>query len=177
MPERRIAVAVDAGGQRRGDRFELEMAERRAGRRRQARRHTAGIPLLPGNRVALAIGIGVNVVAHPEDVPYPATSLKALGLCWRRRDACSWRCPTPGTRMSAIWNSGARARLGYGSAGWRALPGSDRKSPCGSTAMSCAASSRQSTRIAASSSAPAAAVVKIAAGDVHFGAVASAGAA
>ncbi|MBN9071415.1 MAG: biotin--[acetyl-CoA-carboxylase] ligase [Rhizobiales bacterium] len=30
-------------------------------------------------RVALAIGIGVNVVAHPEDVPYPATSLAALG--------------------------------------------------------------------------------------------------
>src|SRR5690606_25401610 len=35
---------------------------------------------LPGNRAALAIGIGVNVVAHPEDTPYPATSLKALGF-------------------------------------------------------------------------------------------------
>ncbi|MGH6761486.1 MAG: biotin--[acetyl-CoA-carboxylase] ligase [Phyllobacterium sp.] len=36
--------------------------------------------LLPGNRFAVAIGIGVNVVAHPEDVPYPAVSLNALGV-------------------------------------------------------------------------------------------------
>ncbi|WP_265519518.1 biotin--[acetyl-CoA-carboxylase] ligase [Nitratireductor luteus] len=35
--------------------------------------------LLGPDRLALAIGIGVNVVAHPEGLPYPATSLKALG--------------------------------------------------------------------------------------------------
>lgn len=29
--------------------------------------------------LALAIGIGVNVVSHPEGLPYPATSLRALG--------------------------------------------------------------------------------------------------
>ncbi len=34
---------------------------------------------LDGGRYALAIGIGVNVVAHPEGLPYPATSLAALG--------------------------------------------------------------------------------------------------
>src|SRR6185503_8262211 len=28
---------------------------------------------------ALAIGIGVNIVAHPAGLPYPATSLAALG--------------------------------------------------------------------------------------------------
>src|SRR6185369_6398162 len=32
-----------------------------------------------GGGYALAIGIGVNVVAHPEGLPYPATSLAALG--------------------------------------------------------------------------------------------------
>ncbi|MGH6859611.1 MAG: biotin--[acetyl-CoA-carboxylase] ligase [Phyllobacterium sp.] len=35
-------------------------------------------PLADG-RLALVIGIGVNVVAYPEDVPYPATSLARLG--------------------------------------------------------------------------------------------------
>ena len=33
----------------------------------------------PDGRLALAIGIGVNVVSHPEGLPYPATSLRALG--------------------------------------------------------------------------------------------------
>jgi len=33
----------------------------------------------PDNSLALAIGIGVNVVSHPDGLPYPATSLKALG--------------------------------------------------------------------------------------------------
>lgn len=34
---------------------------------------------LPNQRFALAIGIGVNVVIYPDDTPYPATSLAALG--------------------------------------------------------------------------------------------------
>lgn len=33
----------------------------------------------PDGRTAIVIGIGVNVVAAPKDVPYPATSLAALG--------------------------------------------------------------------------------------------------
>jgi BirA family biotin operon repressor/biotin-[acetyl-CoA-carboxylase] ligase len=35
--------------------------------------------LLPGGRFAAAIGIGVNIVSHPGDLPYPATSLHAIG--------------------------------------------------------------------------------------------------
>lgn len=35
--------------------------------------------LLPGGRFAAAIGIGVNVVSHPEGLPYAATSLQAIG--------------------------------------------------------------------------------------------------
>lgn len=35
--------------------------------------------LLADGRLAVAVGIGVNVVAHPEGTPYPATSLAALG--------------------------------------------------------------------------------------------------
>lgn len=35
--------------------------------------------MLADERFALAIGIGVNVAAYPDDTPYPATSLAALG--------------------------------------------------------------------------------------------------
>jgi len=35
---------------------------------------------LPDGRHAIAIGLGVNVVAFPPDLPYPATSLVALGV-------------------------------------------------------------------------------------------------
>jgi BirA family biotin operon repressor/biotin-[acetyl-CoA-carboxylase] ligase len=34
----------------------------------------------PSGRHGIIVGIGVNVVAAPEGVPYPATSLKALGV-------------------------------------------------------------------------------------------------
>ena len=34
---------------------------------------------LAGDEFAIVIGIGVNVVSHPDDVPYPATSLAGLG--------------------------------------------------------------------------------------------------
>jgi BirA family biotin operon repressor/biotin-[acetyl-CoA-carboxylase] ligase len=35
---------------------------------------------LPDQRLAVVVGIGSNVVAAPEGTPYPATSLKALGV-------------------------------------------------------------------------------------------------
>jgi BirA family biotin operon repressor/biotin-[acetyl-CoA-carboxylase] ligase len=35
---------------------------------------------LPDRRLAVVIGIGVNIVDAPTDLPYPATSLKALGI-------------------------------------------------------------------------------------------------
>lgn len=34
----------------------------------------------PDGRTAIIIGIGVNIVSAPEGVPYPATSLRALGI-------------------------------------------------------------------------------------------------
>jgi BirA family biotin operon repressor/biotin-[acetyl-CoA-carboxylase] ligase len=34
---------------------------------------------LPDNRLAIVVGIGVNVAVYPDDVPYPATSLMKLG--------------------------------------------------------------------------------------------------
>ncbi len=35
---------------------------------------------VPGDRLAVVVGIGTNVVAAPEGTPTPATSLKALGI-------------------------------------------------------------------------------------------------
>lgn len=35
---------------------------------------------LPGGRMAVVVGIGVNVLAAPEGLPYPATALAALGV-------------------------------------------------------------------------------------------------
>lgn len=56
--------------------------------------------------VALAVGIGVNVVAHPTDVPYPATSLRALGADCTAESLFSvlsdaW------TENLSVWNEGA----------------------------------------------------------------------
>lgn len=34
----------------------------------------------PGGAMAIVVGIGVNVIEAPEGLPYPATSLRALGL-------------------------------------------------------------------------------------------------
>ncbi|GHC60432.1 biotin--[acetyl-CoA-carboxylase] ligase [Limoniibacter endophyticus] len=35
--------------------------------------------MLKSDKMAVVIGIGVNVIAHPADTPYPATSLAAMG--------------------------------------------------------------------------------------------------
>lgn len=79
VPAGRIAVAPDGGNAAGGDgRFELKWPnDVLAGGAK-----LAGILLessvLPGDRFAIAVGIGVNVVSHPEGLPYPATSLHAL---------------------------------------------------------------------------------------------------
>ncbi|TIP55952.1 MAG: biotin--[acetyl-CoA-carboxylase] ligase, partial [Mesorhizobium sp.] len=49
---------------------------------------------------AVAVGIGVNVVAYPKDLPYPATSLSALGA------ACD--AETLFLALSDAWSENAR---------------------------------------------------------------------
>jgi BirA family biotin operon repressor/biotin-[acetyl-CoA-carboxylase] ligase len=56
--------------------------------------------MLAGDRLAVAIGIGVNVVAHPGDTPYPATSLSALG--------CKAHAETLFLALSDAWLTNAR---------------------------------------------------------------------
>jgi BirA family biotin operon repressor/biotin-[acetyl-CoA-carboxylase] ligase len=73
-----LSIGVDGGDDRKGGRFELKWPNDVLA----AGAKLAGILLestIVEGRAAVAIGIGVNVVAHPDDLPYPATSLRQLG--------------------------------------------------------------------------------------------------
>jgi BirA family biotin operon repressor/biotin-[acetyl-CoA-carboxylase] ligase len=80
VPDAGLATGVDAGGNAASRaRFELKWPN-------DVLAHGAklsGILLesarVADDRLAVTIGVGVNVVAYPENMPYPATSLRALG--------------------------------------------------------------------------------------------------
>lgn len=78
VPNVTVAVAPDGGSGAQG-RFELKWPNDVL----TSGAKLAGILLestmVADDRAAVAVGIGVNVEAYPEDVPYPATSLRALG--------------------------------------------------------------------------------------------------
>lgn len=78
-PHANVSIGIDGAGGANGPRFELKWPNDVLA----SGAKLSGILLestqLPGGRFGLAIGIGVNVVGHPDDVPYPATSLAELG--------------------------------------------------------------------------------------------------
>ncbi len=131
---------------------------------------------LPDGRFAVAIGIGVNVVAHPDGLPYPATSLAELAGGVTAQDvfgqlADAW------ARNERIWNDGrgigdirrlwlARA-AGLGGEVAVALEGRVVRGVFETIDKDCRFVIREANGMTTS----------IAAGDVHFGAVASVGAA
>lgn len=79
VPGSSVAIGVDGADAGRRDRFELKWPnDVLAGGAKLAGILLESAVLADGTN-AVAIGIGVNVVAHPGDVPYPATSLAALG--------------------------------------------------------------------------------------------------
>ena len=176
VPDRRIAIAADGGGQGSGgDRFELKWPnDVLAGGAK-----LAGIllesSLLSSGRVALAIGIGVNVLAHPEDVSYPATSLRALGsagdaetLFLALSDAWSEniRIWSNGEGLTEIRQRWLARAAGLGSEVAVRVDGNVVRGVFETIDEDCRFVIRAGGGI-----------VTIAAGDVHFGAVASAGAA
>ncbi|MEW9836961.1 biotin--[acetyl-CoA-carboxylase] ligase [Mesorhizobium marinum] len=170
----RIAVAVDGGGGR-GDRFELKWPNDVLANGAKLAGILLESSLRPGNRVALAIGIGVNVVAHPEDVPYPATSLRALGFPGNA-ETLFLALSDAWAENVRIWNGGAgmadiRQRwldraAGLGSEVAVRVDGNVVRGVFETIDEDCRFVIRANGDI-----------IKIAAGDVHFGAVASAGAA
>jgi BirA family biotin operon repressor/biotin-[acetyl-CoA-carboxylase] ligase len=125
---------------------------------------------------ALAIGIGVNVVAHPEGLPYPATSLAALGAgadaetlflalsdAWMA-NAREW---DEGRGLARIRNRWLARAAGLGADVAVRVDGNVVRGVFETIDDDCRFVIREHTGE----------VVRITAGDVHFGAVASAGAA
>lgn len=79
LPGRKIAVGVDGGTPLSGGRFELKWPNDVLADGAKLSGILLESTMLDDQRFALAVGIGVNIVGHPADTPYPATSLAALG--------------------------------------------------------------------------------------------------
>ena len=177
IPAARVSVGVDGGqGVEAGARFELKWPNDVLADGAKLAGILLESSLIGGGRLALAVGIGVNVVAHPEGVPYPATSLKALGstvdaetLFLALSDAWTdnsrdWDRGQGLSRIRQRWLSRA---AGLGSEVAVRVDGNVVRGVFETIDEDCRFVIR----------AHGGEIVKIAAGDVHFGAVASAGAA
>jgi len=182
LPDLRFAVAVDGGtgggaGSRgpHGDRFELKWPNDVLASGAKLAGILLESTLLPGNRAALAVGIGVNVVAYPEGVPYPATSLKALGFAGDA-ETLFLALSDAWAQNMAVWREGAglsevRRRWLSRAAG---LGSEVAVRVDGNVVRGIFETIDEDCRFVIRSGGD---KVVIAAGDVHFGAVASAGAA
>lgn len=173
LPGKRIDVGLDGGGAR-ADRFELKWPNDMLANGAKL----AGIGLestmLDEGRFGVAVGIGVNVVAHPEGLPYPATSLQALGagcdaetLFLALSDAWStnYRLWDQGRGLLAIRERWLARAAGLGSEVAVRVEGEVVRGVFETIDEDCRFVIRDREGKA----------VAIAAGDVHFGAVASAG--
>ena len=128
---------------------------------------------LTGGRLAVVVGMGTNVVAAPEGMPIPATSLKALGL-QVRAEALFAALSDSWAECRAIWDQGR----GFGEIRrrWLALAaglGQPVAVHTGTATVSGIFDTIDETgcmivRTSSGNSVP------VAAGDVHFGAAASA---
>ncbi|SFU04164.1 biotin--[acetyl-CoA-carboxylase] ligase [Mesorhizobium sp. YR577] len=176
VPNGRIAIAPDGGSGERGNRFELKWPNDVLAQGGKLAGILLESTMLDGDRVALAIGIGVNVVAYPEDVPYPATSLKALGatcdaetLFLALSDAWSenMRRWDEGRGLEHIRQRWLSRAAGLGGQVAVRVDGNIIRGVFETIDEDCRFVIRDDSG----------AIQKIAAGDVHFGAVASAGAA
>ena len=128
---------------------------------------------LQGGRFAAAVGIGVNVVSHPRDLPYPATHLAAIAGAARAEDlflalSDAW------IDNASLWDEGrgvgrlrerwlARA-AGLGGPVAVKVEGEVVRGTFETIDEDCRFVIRRSDG----------SVIRITAGDVHFGAVASA---
>ncbi len=175
-PNARVSVGVDGGSGQGAKRFELKWPNDVLASGAKLAGILLESTMLPQGRLGVAIGIGVNVVAHPTDVPYPATSLANLGsevdaetLFLALSDAWSEneRVWAEGRGLAAIRRKWLARAAGLGSEVAVRVEGNVVRGIFETIDEDCRFVIRDVKG----------AVVKIAAGDVHFGAVASAGAA
>ncbi|TIP85545.1 MAG: biotin--[acetyl-CoA-carboxylase] ligase [Mesorhizobium sp.] len=99
VPKGRIAIGLDGGSDGK-NRFELKWPNDVLASGAKLAGILLESAILEGDRSAVAVGIGVNVVAYPKDLPYPATSLGALGA------ACD--AETLFLALSDAWSENAR---------------------------------------------------------------------
>ena len=174
VPGSRISVGLDGAGSGR-NRFELKWPNDVLASGAKLAGILLESTLLGEGRFAVAVGIGVNVVAHPEDLPYPATSLAALG------SSCD--AETLFLALSDAWS--VNARLWDGGHGLSSIPRRwlDRAAGLGgevavridgNVVRGTFETIDEDCRFVIRDESGAR--LTIAAGDVHFGAVASAGA-
>ncbi|QOF71089.1 biotin--[acetyl-CoA-carboxylase] ligase [Aminobacter sp. NyZ550] len=175
-PNARFSVGVDGGSGQGVKRFELKWPNDVLASGAKLAGILLESTLLGQGRLAIAIGIGVNVVAHPTDVPYPATSLASLGagvdaetLFLALSDAWSEneRIWAGGRGLAAIRKRWLARAAGLGSEVAVRIEGNVVRGVFETIDEDCRFVIRDTKGE----------TVKIAAGDVHFGAVASAGAA
>ncbi len=99
VPKGRVAIGLDGASAGR-NRFELKWPNDVLASGAKLAGILLESSMLEGGRFAVAVGIGVNVAAHPQDLPYPATSLHALG------SACD--AETLFLALSDAWSENAR---------------------------------------------------------------------
>lgn len=173
-PDIRLGIGVDGGAVSGGrGRFELKWPNDVLAGGAKLSGILLESTMLDDQRFALAIGVGVNVIAHPDDTPYPATSLAALGSsCTAERlflalsDA--WveneRVWAGGRGLTAIRERWLKQAAGLGSEVAVSINGAVVRGVFETIDEECRFIIRKNDgdRVA------------VAAGDVHFGAVASA---
>ena len=175
-PGTRVAIGPDGGTGRNGGRFELKWPNDVLSDGAKLAGILLESSMIGDNKAAIAIGIGVNVVAHPEDLPYPATSLAALGstcdaetLFLALSDAWSdtLRAWDEGRGLDIIRRRWLARAAGLGGEVAVQLDGNVIRGIFETIDEDCRFVIRDNRGE----------IVRIAAGDVHFGAVASASAA
>jgi BirA family biotin operon repressor/biotin-[acetyl-CoA-carboxylase] ligase len=175
VPKGRISIGVDGGSGEGRNRFELKWPNDVLASGAKMAGILLESTLLDNGRFAVAVGIGVNVVAYPHDLPYPATSLKALGAAcdaetlflalsdaWQE-NARLWN---EGRGLSAIRSRWLERAAGIGSEVAVRIDGNVVRGTFETIDDDCRFVIRDKNGSA----------LTIAAGDVHFGAVASANA-
>lgn len=172
----RVGVGIDGGTTASGGRFELKWPNDLLADGAKLSGILLESSMLGEGRYALAIGIGVNIVSYPTDTPYPATSLTAMGstadaetLFLALSDAWVANC--------AIWNEGRgtaeiRRRWLARAAG---LGSQVAVNVEGRIVRGVFETIDEDLRFVIREAGGG--TIRVAAGDVHFGAVASAGAA
>jgi BirA family biotin operon repressor/biotin-[acetyl-CoA-carboxylase] ligase len=172
VPKGKIAIGLDVGSEGR-NRFELKWPNDVLASGAKLAGILLESAILPSDRFAVAVGIGVNVVAYPDDLPYPATSLRALGatcdaetLFLALSDAWSEnaRLWAGGRGLSAIRRRWLARAAGLGGQVAVRIDGNVVRGTFETIDEDCRFVIRDDKG----------SVLTIAAGDVHFGAVASA---